>query len=654
MPTRRQFIQAGVVAGAAVAVGGPYLLLTGSKAAAATIDPNTIPKYVTPLFVLPAMPPTRVLADHIEYQVAERRMSAQVLPAGMPKSTVNGYGNPNIGATFHAPSFTIENTANKQSRVTWMNQMTDSLGNFLPPLFTTDPTIHWANPPGGVSGRDSTPTFSSTPPPYTGPQPMIVHLHGAHDFEESDGLPETWFLANARNIPTGYATSGTDYSGFKAEALRRWGVNWAPGTLTSVYPNTQRAGSLWFHDHVLGMTRLNVHSGLYGFYIISGGDADLPAGMLPGPRPMPGDPPGKKYYDICLALSDQSFNPDGSLFFPSTSNLTGPYIPASDVPPYWNSNFQGTVSMVNGNTWPVLNVEPRRYRFRILDANNFRAMTLKIVTDPIARPGKVAVPTWVIAADAGGLFPKAQPMHTLPDAQSGIFMVTSERVEVVVDFTNVPVGTELFLINDLVSGDSSTPTNDVNNVGQIMKFKVVPLQGTDTSLPPDQLPLPARRVLGNPTEVHRVSMNVIQNPNTTNPEQDRFQMGRVDANGVNHLERWTDPISQIVTDGAVAQWEVWNVPNPLPGIAGGHAFHIHLVEFQVTGREKLDPTTGQPTGVPGTPIRPWETGEKDTVFAPNGEITRFIAPFDLVSRYIYHCHFVDHEDHEMMRFWRVQ
>ncbi|HKN98566.1 MAG TPA: multicopper oxidase domain-containing protein, partial [Pseudonocardiaceae bacterium] len=508
-------------------------------------------------------------------------------------------------------------------------------------------------------GRDSTPTFSSTPPPYTGPQPMIVHLHGAHDFEESDGLPETWFLPVAKGIPASFAKVGTDYDPFKAEALQRWGVNWAPGTLTSVYPNTQRAGSLWFHDHVLGMTRLNVHSGLFGFYILSGGDADLPDGLLPGPRPMPGDPPGKRYYDICLTMSDQTFNPDGSLFFPSASNLTGPYVPASDIPPYWNSNFQGTVSTVNGNTWPIMNVEPRRYRFRILDANNFRTLTLKVVSDPIARPGKVAVPTWVIAADAGGLFPKAQPMHTLPDDQSGVFMITSERVELVVDFTGIPVGTEFFLINDGVTGGvngvPATPTNDVNNVGQIMKFKVVPLQGKDTSLPPDQLPLPARRALGNPTEVHRVSMNVIQNtnPGAAPTEQARFQMGSIDANGVNHLERWSDPISQVVTDGATAQWEVWTVPNPVAGLAGGHAFHIHLIEFQVLEREGIDPTTGQPNGVKSAP-RPWETGEKDTVFAPPNMITRFKAPFDLVSKYIYHCHFVDHEDHEMMRFWRVQ
>jgi spore coat protein A, manganese oxidase len=646
MSTRRQVLKGGVAAGAAAAIAGPRLLRS-RNAEAATIDPNSIPKYVTPLFILPAMPPTANSSSHIDYTVAQRRLSVQMLPAGMPKTLVNGYGSPSNSATFHSPSFTLENTVNKQTRVTWLNQLVDSSGNFLPHLFTVDPTIHWANPPGGVNGRDSTPTFTSTPPPYTGPQPMIVHMHGAHDFEESDGLPETWFLPNARNIPSGFATTGTDYGPFKQEALNRWGVNWPTGGQISVYPNTQRAGSLWFHDHVLGMTRLDVHTGLNGFYILSGGDADLPKGLLPGPRPQAGDPAGTRYYDICLSLSDQSFNPDGTLFFPNKSDLTGPYIPNSDIPPYWNSSFQGTVSTVNGNTWPVLNVEPRRYRFRILDANNFRAMSLKVVRNATARPGVVAVPTWVIAADAGGLFPKAQslaPSSTNPNG-IGVFMVTSERVELIVDFTHEAVGNELFLINDLVTGTSGT--NDVNNVGQIMKFKVVPLQGTDTSLPPDQLPLPARRKLGTPTEIHRVSMNVLENQNKAG-EQKRFQMGRVDADGTNHLELWTDPISQVVKNGAVAQWEVWN----MPGVGGGHAFHIHLIEFQITEREDLD-ANGKPTGVKHPP-QPWETGEKDTMFAPASQISRFIAPFDLVSKYIYHCHFIDHEDHEMMRFWRVQ
>jgi bilirubin oxidase len=606
------------------------------RAEAAVITPSNIPKYVTPLRILPAMPFTRNSSSRIEYTVAQRRISAQVLPPGFPRTTLNGYGVPGNNATFSSPGFTLENT--------WVNQLVDANNNFLPHLLTVDPTLHWANPPGGNAGRDSTPTFTSTPPPYRGPQPMIVHLHGAHVFEESDGLPQTWFLPNARNIPSGFARVGTDYDPFRQESIARWGVDWAPGTQVSTYPNTQRAGTLWYHDHVLGMTRLDVHTGLIGFYILNGGVGDLPT-MLPGPRPQVGDPAGRAYYDICLALADHSFNTDGSLFYPSTSDLTGPFIPASDIPPYWNSSFQGTVSTVNGTTWPLMEVEPRRYRFRILDANNFRAMSLKIVRDPIARPGQIAVPTWAIAADAGGLLPRAQPLHT---TNTGVLMVTSERVELVVDFTGLSVGTELFMINDLVTGNTSTPTNDVNNVGQIMKFRVVPLKSPDRSVPPDQLPMPARRVLPAPRETHRVSMTVIESQFTAG-QQKRFQMGTItDAVGTNRLELWSDPISHNVTAPNTALWEVWNVPS----VGGGHAFHIHLVEFQITEREDLD-ANGRPTGVKRAPTA-WETGEKDTLFAPARQITRFIAPFDLRSRYIYHCHFIEHEDHEMMRFFRVR
>ncbi|HEX4812228.1 MAG TPA: multicopper oxidase domain-containing protein [Nonomuraea sp.] len=640
MTTRRQLLKGGVVAGAAAAIGGPRLLLGSSRAEAATLDPNSIPKYVSPLRILPAMPPSAVRSDRLEYQVAQRRFLQQVLPPGMPRTTVNGYGVPGRSGTFSSPGFTIESQVNKQTRVTWINQMIDSSGNFLPPLLTVDPTIHWANPPGGNSGRDSTPTFTSTPPPYTGPQPMVVHLHGAHVFEESDGLPETWFLPQARNIPSNFARVGSDYEPFRQEAWDRWGVSWAPGTLTSVYPNTQRANTMWYHDHVLGMTRVDVHTGLVGFYILSGGSADLPAGLLPGPRPQAGDATGRRYYDIVMVLQDKTFNADGSLFYPSVTDLAGPVAPASDIPPYWNSSVSGNSSTVNGTTWPLLEVEPRRYRFRFLNADNFRTRSLKIVRNPVARPGTIAVPTWVIGAD-GGFVPRAQPLH---NTNTGILIFTSERVDLVVDFTGMPVGSEFYLVDDLVTG--SAGLNDVNNVGQIMKFRVVPLQGADNTLPPDQLPLPPRRNFGPVRETHRVSMNVLENQFAAG-QQKRFQMGSIGSGNVNTLELWSDPISHTVRTGNTALWEVWN----MPGVGGGHAFHIHLVEFQILNRENLD-ANGVPTGVIN-PIQPWETGEKDTMFAPARQITRFIAPFDLTSRYIYHCHLVEHEDHEMMRPFRV-
>ena len=87
----------------------------------------------------------------------------------------------------------------------WINQLVTSGGNFRPHLLPVDPTLHWANPPGGNSGRDMRPEFKTTPGPYRGPVPLVTHLHGAHVEEQYDGYPEAWYLPVARNIPRGFA-----------------------------------------------------------------------------------------------------------------------------------------------------------------------------------------------------------------------------------------------------------------------------------------------------------------------------------------------------------------------------------------------------------------------------------------------------------------
>ena len=127
--------------------------------------------------------------------------------------------------------------------------------------------------------------FTSTPGSYTGPVPMVVHVHGAHVEEDSDGYAEAWYLPNAANIPSGFFTVGSMYDEFKAKAEGRYGQAWTPGSAVFQYPNDQRATTLWYHDHTLGMTRLNVYAGPAGFYNIRGGPDDLPAGVLPGPGP---------------------------------------------------------------------------------------------------------------------------------------------------------------------------------------------------------------------------------------------------------------------------------------------------------------------------------------------------------------------------------
>src|SRR6185295_11854157 len=110
------------------------------------------------------------------------------------------------------------------------------------------------------------------------------------------------------------------------------------------------------------------------------GSCDLPAGVLPGPAPQVGDPPGTRHFELPLVIQDRSFNRDGSLFFPATRDFFGdvppggPYLPTTDVSPIWNPEFFGNTMVVNGNTWPALPVEPRRYRFRVLNACNTRVL----------------------------------------------------------------------------------------------------------------------------------------------------------------------------------------------------------------------------------------------------------------------------------------
>jgi FtsP/CotA-like multicopper oxidase with cupredoxin domain len=351
-----------------------------------TLVPGDITKYATPLLIPPVMPKAGTLklqggknADY--YEISVRQFSQQILPAGLPATTVWGYGAVKSaskkGLLLHnAPSLTIEAGWNRPVRVKWINELKAANGEYLRHLLPVDPTVHWANPPGGIAGRDTRPTFTSTPGRYDGPVPMVTHVHGmAGVNDDSDGYAEAWYLPAATNIPAGYATEGTWYNFFGGKAAANYGVTWGPGFATFQYPNSQRASTVWYHDHTLGMTRLNVYAGPAGFYLIRGGPAGDgavldsrtgTAAVLPGPAPKEGDPfpPKKTYYEIPIAIQDRSFNTNGSLFYPDTraffDGITGPYIPDTDISPIWNPEFFGNAIMVNGNTWPFLNVEQRR------------------------------------------------------------------------------------------------------------------------------------------------------------------------------------------------------------------------------------------------------------------------------------------------------
>ncbi|NMG75354.1 multicopper oxidase family protein [Aromatoleum diolicum] len=641
MTTKREFLRISTLAGAGTFLFTKFGFIRRAFAAipGGTLDPALITKYAMPLVIPPAMPKTS--SGRVDYyEIAVRQFQQQILPTPLPRTTVWSYGSANHPDTFNYPAFTIEARYGRPVRVKWINDLKDADGNFLPHLLAVDPTLHWANPPGGAAGRDMRPSFARTPGPYTGPVPIVTHLHGGHSAQESDGYAEAWYLPAANDIPAGFANEGTWYESFKSEFSSKFGEVWEPGTATFQYENDQRASTFWYHDHTLGMTRLNVYAGPAGFYLLRRGPGDLPDPVLPGPAPEVGADPFGRFYEVPIAIQDRSFNADGSLFYPSTreffDGFAGPYIPVSDVPPMWNPEFFGNTMVVNGRTWPHLEIEPRRYRFRVLNGCNSRFLILKIVTDPSAtRPATAARPFWQIGV-AGGFLPAPVEIDYL-------LMAPSDRADVIVDFTGLSVGTEFHLINegpDEPFGGGTPGTDfdaaDPDTTGQVMKFVVVPLSSKDNSQDPARLTLPAFRPLGPASTTRKVSLNEKASafPGFDGPVE--AELGTLDSAGNPVPGDWDDAITENPALGSIEIWEIYNFTED------AHPIHIHEVQFQVLNRQPIE------DGEARSPEN-WETGFQDSVIAYPGEITRIKALFNLPGLYVWHCHIVEHEDNEMMR-----
>jgi FtsP/CotA-like multicopper oxidase with cupredoxin domain len=496
---------------------------------------------------------------------------------------------------------------------------------------------------------------------------MVTHVHGAVGVgDESDGYAEAWYLPAAGGIPAGYATEGTWYNFFGSKALAKYGSAWGPGFATFQYPNANRASTIWYHDHALGMTRLNVYAGPAGFYIIRGGPAGDSAvldsrlgtaAVLPGPAPKEGDkfPPNKTYYEIPIAIQDRSFNTNGSLFYPDTraffDGITGPYLPDTDISPIWNPEFFGNMIMVNGNTWPFQTVEKRRYRIRFLNGCDSRFLIL----DFSAIPG---VEVWQIGNEGGFL---TAPVN-ITALGNRLLLGLAERADVIVDFTNVPQGS--YVLGNVgpdepfgggepdVDFDSADP----NSTGQIMQFRVVPALAPDPTTPPPFLqlppiaPLPAATFTRPLALIEEMSMYFADAPAEA-------LLGTVAGNpnvgpGVWTKRMWMDPVTENPSAGATEVWEIYNAT------ADAHPMHIHEVVFEVVNRQPIFVDEGNQTVqvVPGSlpqPPEPWETGFKDTVTAYPGQVTRVRAQFSTPGQFVWHCHIVSHEDNEMMRPYRV-
>jgi FtsP/CotA-like multicopper oxidase with cupredoxin domain len=641
-----------------------------------TLDPGDITKYVTPLLIPPVMPraATSMGGKRLDYyEISVRQFAEQILPAGLPNTTVWGYGAVKSASKrgillHHAPSLTIEAKWGRPARVKWINELVNESGDFLPHLLPVDPTLHWANPPGGEEMRDMRPTFSSTPGPYTGPVPLVTHVHGSISVgDESDGYAEAWYLPAATNIPDGYAKEGTWYDFFRNKALSKFGAQWGPGFATFQYPNTQRASTIWYHDHALGMTRLNVYAGPAGFFLVRGGPEGDKAIMdsrfgttavLPSPAPKEADafPSNKTYYEIPIAIQDRSFNADGALFYPDSRSFfdrfTGPFIPETEISPIWNPEFFGNTIMVNGNTWPFQKVEQRRYRLRFLNGCQSRFLILDFKDMP-------GVEVWQIGNEGGFL---AAPVNITADHGNRLLMGLAERADMIVDFTNVPLGQHV-LANvgpdePFGGGDSGVDfeSADSDSTGQIMAFNVVPAVTADPTTPPQFLVLPPITPLPGEDTTRRLALleEGEVDPDIGFDGPIEAQLGNVDEAGNAEAKEWAEEVSENPKVGDTEVWEYYNFT------ADAHPMHVHEVAFEVVNRQGLvldsemeEPV--QPVQLVGSPRPPeaWESGFKDTVIAYPGEVTRLRARFVNPGQFVWHCHIVEHEDNEMMRPYRI-
>ena len=637
-----------------------------------TLNPNLVPKYQTPLLIPPVMPKAGTIVakggKNIDYyEISMKQFQQQILPAGFPTTTVWGYGAVSSASkrgllVHNAPSLTIEAKWNRPVRVKWINDLRDANNNFLPHLLPVDQTLHWANPPGGTLHRDSRPSFTETPGPYDGPVPIVTHVHGAVGVgDESDGYAEAWYLPNANNLPMGYASEGTWYNFFKDKAAASFSASWGPGFAVFQYPNENRASTIWYHDHALGMTRLNVYAGPAGFYIIRGGPAgddsvlDSRSGktaILPGPAPRENDkfPSNKTYYEIPIAIQDRSFNADGSLFYPNTreffDEFTGPFIPFTDVSPIWNPEFFGNMMMVNGNTWPFHTVEQRRYRLRFLNGCQSRFLILDFSNIP-------GVEVWQIGNEGG--FP-ASPVNISSDHGNHLLIGLAERADLIVDFTNVPVGNYVLgnIGPDEPFGGGEPPDDfdlaDPETTGQVMEFRVVRATEIDETTPPMFLQLPSIPALPEPVRIRPLALLEEMSMVWDGPAA--ALLGNVSETGIPMQKMWADDVTENPNVGDTEVWEFYNLT------ADAHPMHIHEIVFEVIDRERLV-LEGELPSIPVQltgdvrPAEPWESGFKDTVISYPGEVTRVRGRFLTAGQFVWHCHIVEHEDNEMMRPYRI-
>ncbi|HEY0677028.1 MAG TPA: multicopper oxidase domain-containing protein [Chitinophagaceae bacterium] len=486
-------------------------------------------------------------------------------------TTVWGYNG-----TYPGP--TIVAKKDQSLQVFWLNNLVNSSNQPLPHLLPVDLSIHWA--------LEHEPNYQSLG------VPIVTHVHGGHSESASDGLPDAWYTPN-------FGKKGHGFIKGDAQPYH--------------YDNDQEAATIWYHDHALGVTRLNVYAGLAGYYIITDqNEIDMQTA-----NKLPVAP-----YDLGLAIQDRMFTSDGQLFYPSVPEIEG--APSPSVLPEMFGDF----ILVNGMTWPVLDVEPRQYRFRMLNGSDSRFYNLSLSS------GQQFVQ---IGSDQGFL-PSPVAMHQM-------LIAPGERKDVILDFSSPALwGQIIILKNNARSPFPKGEAVDPQTTGRIMAFRVnKPL---DENYPLTSLPSTLRPPI-TPLQTNLESRKLILFEAEDEYGRLMPMLGTVEDG----VKAFRDPVTENPALNSTEIWEIYNETED------AHPIHMHLVSMQLINRQKfhasVDDENGKPEdirliGQPKSP-GPDEQGWKDTWVMNPGEVTRVIAKFDREGLYVWHCHILSHEEHDMMR-----
>ena len=646
---RRDFAKLGLAAGAMI----PLQSILARKAFGKTPQGAPLPGSAIPQFVdeLPALQ----LVDGTNGPIAlsMEEFQSMVMPTGFVPAAgtytgthVWGYRDAASGTKPYIGPVILAKRG-VPTQVTYVNNLGTGAGSQLYWEDWTDQTLHWALHTHSMNH-------------YTGTVPAVPHLHGGEVPPELDGGPDAWFTADGSAQGHAYYTKALTGAGGKSCTYR--------------YPNTQEAANIWFHDHALGITRLNVYAGMAGAYLLRDDALALPPGLTPYGL-------GSELI-VPLVIQDRMFDVDGQLYFPNLG--------INPEHPYWIPEFVGDTIVVNGKVWPTFGTAAvpkpaKRYRFLFLNGSNARVYEFFFV-NPVNKA--MGPPLWVIGTDGGYL---DTPVKLDPALGQKLVVMPGERYDVIVDFSAY-AGQQLILRN---TGNTPYPKGappQGSTLGQAMKFFIGapeadsgydPASGTPLRPPMVRLVNPAvgtaavatqkRRQLtlnevmgpGGPLEVlvnntkwggHSVATDVF--PGGIRPD---FTVG---PDGMTYY-------SELPKEGETELWEIINLT------ADAHPIHLHLVQFQLMNRQNfnvnryakaydasfpgstaidpmtgaafpagvfigaygppLDYNTGNPVALGGNPdVTPYlqgpakppaahEAGWKDTVMMLPGQVTRIVV-----------------------------